>query len=75
MPLTFTHTFSVVDQREQCAECRLIEAERGIDAAHMVDHDRHRRTLECGREVGDQGRLHVDLQMPADIGKALAEMR
>src|SRR6476659_9704837 len=27
----------VVDQREQCAECRLIEAERGIDASHMVD--------------------------------------
>ena len=56
----------VVHQREQGAEGRLVEAERGVDTAHVADHHRHRRAPEVGREVGQQAWVAMDLQMPAE---------
>src|SRR5207237_8150121 len=44
----------------------MIEALGSIDAAHMVDDDRHRRALERRRELSDMRSGHVNLQVPAD---------
>src|SRR6185312_4201972 len=64
---------AVVEQAQQCLEVRLIEAERGVDAAHVVDHHRRRRTMQRCRKLGDEIGFHVDLQMPAEAREALAK--
>ena len=65
---------AVLHQRQQVAERLLREAARGVDAAYVVDHHRHRRSLERRRQFADAIGRHVDLQMPADLGQPRAEL-
>jgi len=65
----FDADISVPQQVKQGAKCRLVEPQRSIDAAHVIYHDRNGCTVDRGRELGDQFGSHVNLQMPAEIGK------
>src|SRR5207344_2090977 len=63
----------VPHQVEQLLEAGLVEAERRVDAPHVVDHDRHGGTLERGHELADQRALEMDLEMPAERRQPVAE--
>ncbi len=65
---------AILHQRQQIAERLLLKAARGVDAAHVVDHHRHRRAPERRRQFADPLGCHMDLQMPADIGEPRAEL-
>ena len=54
-------------EREQRLELRALHTLRGVDAAHVIDHDWHRRALQRRRELGDARASQVNLQVPADL--------
>ena len=56
----------VLQELEQVLERRLVEAVRGVDAPHVVDHYRHRRELQLGRHLDDHRGLDVELQVPVE---------
>src|SRR5438876_4382195 len=63
----------VAHQIEQLPESRLIEPERRIDAPHMVDDHGHGRALQPRRELLDERRLEMHLQVPAELRQTLAQ--
>src|SRR4051812_45318638 len=59
------------EQLEQGLERCLIDPLRRVDAPHVIDDDRHRGARERRGELWNARSVHVDLQVPADIGQAL----
>src|SRR5439155_21323013 len=74
--LAATHFYpepGVAHKIEQAPECRLLDAERRVDAPHVIDHDGNRRALEPGSELVDEGPFEMHLQVPAELREARRE--
>src|SRR5882672_1343767 len=63
----------IAHEAEEAAERALVDAERGVDTPHVVDHHRHRGALELGCELLDERTLEVHLQVPAELRQARRE--
>jgi hypothetical protein len=63
----------ILHEREQRSEWRLFNPECGINAAHMVYHDRSYRAFDDRRQFGNTAGVHLNLKMPADVGDPFAK--
>ena len=64
----------VAHEIEQAPEGRLLEAERGIHAPHVIDHHGHGGALQPRRKLFDERTLEMHLQVPAELRQAGAQI-
>jgi hypothetical protein len=60
-------------QMQQVLACGLPQSQPGVDPSDMVNDNRD--TLQSRPHHLDQGAFHMDLQMPADVGKSRGEIQ
>jgi len=60
----------VFDEAQETLKRRLLQSQLRIDPANMIDHHGHRGPLQDRGHRLDQRTLHVNLQVPADVGQS-----